>query len=217
MSLLGIDVGTTGTKAIIFNVEGAVLGESYREYPLIQPGQGLAELDSNVVWAAIRDAIREASARAGHGDPVRALGIACQGEAATPIDDKGRILGTSIVSFDNRTQEQSLWWEDNLARPRSAEYTNLISRENDYYWTVNQAELHLQQTEEPGSLLVQIATETPNFKTFQVRLDGGSWQERPSEFTWELHEGENTLEARPVNTFGRPGVVSQAIVSYDTG
>ena len=40
MSLLGIDIGTTGCKAIVFRVDGQVLGHAYREYPLIHPRDG---------------------------------------------------------------------------------------------------------------------------------------------------------------------------------
>ena len=45
MSLIGLDVGTTGCKAIVVNLEGKVLGEAYREYPLTYPQPGWAELD----------------------------------------------------------------------------------------------------------------------------------------------------------------------------
>jgi len=38
MSLMGVDTGTTGVKAVIFNDDGEILGQSYREYPLIYPG-----------------------------------------------------------------------------------------------------------------------------------------------------------------------------------
>ena len=50
MSLLGIDIGTTGCKAIAFDIEGKSLSEMYREYPLIHPGPDWAELDPEHVW-----------------------------------------------------------------------------------------------------------------------------------------------------------------------
>ena len=41
--LVGIDAGTTGCKSIVFDLEGNVLGQDYREYPCIYPGPGLVE------------------------------------------------------------------------------------------------------------------------------------------------------------------------------
>ncbi|MCK5380057.1 MAG: hypothetical protein KAJ81_01220, partial [Candidatus Latescibacteria bacterium] len=49
MSLLGIDVGTTGCKAVAFNVEGRMLASAYQEYPLLSPRPGWMELDAHQV------------------------------------------------------------------------------------------------------------------------------------------------------------------------
>src|ERR671930_48011 len=62
MSLLGIDIGTTGCKAIVFRVDGTALGQSYREYPLLHPREGWMELDPRVVWDSVRTTIDEAVA-----------------------------------------------------------------------------------------------------------------------------------------------------------
>ena len=42
MSLMGLDIGTTGTKAVIFDPDGAILSSAYREYPLLSPEPGWA-------------------------------------------------------------------------------------------------------------------------------------------------------------------------------
>ena len=83
MSLLGIDIGTTGCKAIVFRVDGQALAHAYREYPLIHPREGWAELNPEAVWACVSEAVAEAVDRAGPGDPVKALGTSVQGEAVT--------------------------------------------------------------------------------------------------------------------------------------
>jgi len=116
MSLLGLDVGTTGCKAIVFNREGGILGQGYREYPLLHPRPGWNELDSNQVWEGVKAAIREAVAQAGSADPVRALAASTQGEAATPIDSQGRALANTIVTFDARTVPQSEWWASTMGK-----------------------------------------------------------------------------------------------------
>ena len=100
MTLLGVDIGTTGCKAATVSDRGVPLATAYREYPLMTPRPGWAELDPDVVWEATRSAVREVTS-AGVAPP-RAMAVSCLGEAVTPIDGQGRPLGPSIVSFDRR-------------------------------------------------------------------------------------------------------------------
>lgn len=106
MSLLGIDVGTTGCKAAAFTADGRELGSAYREYPTRHPAPGQAELDSDEVWAAVRGVIAAAAAAAGAaGDPVTALCAGSMGEAVVPVTRDRRIAGRSILSSDVRGGE----------------------------------------------------------------------------------------------------------------
>lgn len=114
MSLLGIDIGTTGCKAIVFRVDGQVLGHAYREYPLIHPREGWAELDPAGVWDRVSEAVAEAVDRAGPGDPVKALSTSVQGEAVTPVARDGTILANSPVTFDGRTVPYREEWEQKV-------------------------------------------------------------------------------------------------------
>lgn len=125
MSLLGIDIGTTGCKAIVFRVDGTPLGRSYREYPLLHPREGWIELDPNVVWEAVRDTIREAVDRAGPGDPVCALAASVQGEAVTPVGRDGRPLDNSPVTFDGRSVPFVSLWEESPGAERVFEITGM--------------------------------------------------------------------------------------------
>jgi xylulokinase len=104
MSLLGIDVGTTGCKAIAFNLDGEIIAQAYGEYPLIHPKPGWSELDSNLVWERVSDAIRKVASET-RNDPIEALAVASQGEAVTPISKEGGILDTAITTFDSRADE----------------------------------------------------------------------------------------------------------------
>jgi len=109
VSLMGLDIGTTGTKAMAFGEDGRLLASAYREYPLEYPRPGWVELDPQVVWRNVRDAIAQV-ASATSSDPVRALSISVLGEAAVPIDARGRVLARSIVGFDNRAAELFEEW-----------------------------------------------------------------------------------------------------------
>ena len=63
MSLLGIDVGTTGCKVIAFREDGTTLAQAYGEYPLIHPQPGWSELDANGVWEHIAAGIQQVAAQ----------------------------------------------------------------------------------------------------------------------------------------------------------
>lgn len=105
MSLMGIDVGTTGCKAVVFDEDGKILATAYREYPLLRPFPGWDELEPDRVWGSVSDCIREVNAQVKR-DPVKALCVSAQGEAVIPLDKSGTVLGNSPVSSDTRTIAQ---------------------------------------------------------------------------------------------------------------
>lgn len=102
MSLMGLDVGTTGAKATVFNADGDVLASAYREYPLVQPRPGWMELNPELVWRLVCEAVSDAAAKS--SDPVQGLAISTLGEAAVPVDARGRVLANSILGFDTRSR-----------------------------------------------------------------------------------------------------------------
>lgn len=101
MSLLGVDVGTTGCKAAAFSEHGLCLASAYREYPALHPRDGWAELDSRSVWDCVQATIGEVAAQVAK-DPIRALSVSSLGEAATPVSKDREILGPCILSSDTR-------------------------------------------------------------------------------------------------------------------
>jgi xylulokinase len=119
MSLLGIDIGTSGCKAGAFSADGRCLANAYREYPTLHPQPGWAELDSRQVWQCVREVIAEAAAGTA-GDPITALCVSSMGEAMVPVTRDRKILGASILSSD----------------PRGAEYIQALKTQisqNDFY------------------------------------------------------------------------------------
>ncbi len=115
MSLLGIDIGTSGCKAGAFTVTGHCLGIAYREYPTLQVKPGQAELDSRIVIQRLKDAIAEVVSHTG-GDLVTALCISAMGEAMTPVDENREIIGNSILSVDLRGAEHITRIEEDLGQ-----------------------------------------------------------------------------------------------------
>ena len=51
--LLGIDIGTTGTKCTFYSLDGSVAASAYREYPMLRPHPGWAEQDPALWWEAV--------------------------------------------------------------------------------------------------------------------------------------------------------------------
>jgi xylulokinase len=101
MSLLGIDVGTTGCKSIVLSVDGTLLAMAQREYDVARPQPGWAELDSAAVWRQIQDMIREVATKSA-ADPITALSVSSMGEALTPVSRDRAILGNCLLGFDCR-------------------------------------------------------------------------------------------------------------------
>jgi xylulokinase len=104
MSLLGLDVGTTGCKAAAYSAEGLCLATSYREYPTLHPQPGWEELDAKLVLQRLWECIGEVAQETVR-DPITALSISTMGEAMTPVSANREILGNSILSVDLRGAE----------------------------------------------------------------------------------------------------------------
>ncbi len=104
MSLLGIDVGTTGCKAGLFSENGHLIAFAYEEYDIQRPQPGWAELDAVNVWTKVQGTIRQAVSNSA-SDPVKALAVSSLGEAMVPATADRQMLGPSILNLDVRGEE----------------------------------------------------------------------------------------------------------------
>jgi len=119
-----------------------------------------------------------------------------------------------------------LWWLGETERGQEQEFSRRTDREGDLMWTVNEVDLTLTASTRPASVDVTAVTVTPNFKEFMCRKNGGEWSSVPAPgsdpdervvvIAWDLKPGENTLEIKPMNMFGREGLVSKAVVRFTT-
>jgi xylulokinase len=113
MSTIGLDIGTTGCKAVVFSDEGRIVGQARREYSIISPKPGWAEQDAESVWKLATDALGEAVAGS-RKDPPVALALSVQGEAVIPVDKNGGALRRAILGMDTRTADENLWLIKNI-------------------------------------------------------------------------------------------------------
>ena len=103
MSLLGLDIGTTGAKATLFSDEGIILSYAYQEYAVENPRPGWFELSPLTVWEAVRNVIRRAC---GGNGTLKAICVSSLGEAFVCLDEKGGELGGSAIYMDQRGKDE---------------------------------------------------------------------------------------------------------------
>jgi xylulokinase len=108
--LLGIDIGTTGARAILVDpADGRVVAGATREYPLHTPRPLWAEQDALDWWrgaaGAVRDALDVARRETG-GALVKAIGLSGQMHGVVLVDGAGAPLGRSLIWCDGRTQDE---------------------------------------------------------------------------------------------------------------
>lgn len=116
-NFLGIDIGTSGCKAVVFDENGRQVSTSYREYNIISKHPGWAELDTDVVISRCFDVIRDAASGA-EPDSVRGIGISSQGEAFTLTDKDGKALCNALVSSDIRANDLIAPWTAEFGEER---------------------------------------------------------------------------------------------------
>ena len=105
--LLGIDLGTSGTRTVLFNLSGEVIAAKSAEYPLSQPHNGWAEQDPQHWWeAGIATLAHEVRERGVDPRQIVSLGISGQMHGLVMLDDRGEVLRTSIIWADQRTGEE---------------------------------------------------------------------------------------------------------------
>ena len=113
MNLIGLDIGTTSCKSVIFHCDGTLLAKASREYSVEFPNDHWAEQDLNLVWKLAQDSIREAVTTA-RVTQVAAIGLSVHGEAVTPVDRHGNPLRPTILGMDTRTQKQNHWLMEHI-------------------------------------------------------------------------------------------------------
>lgn len=105
--LLGIDVGTTGAKAAVFDQDGNQRGYGFEEYGILCERPGWAEQDAEAVWEITKRVIAQAVSQS--GPDIAALSVSVQGDAVIPIGRDREALAAAQLGMDYRgTGEQRL-------------------------------------------------------------------------------------------------------------
>ena len=102
--LLGIDIGTSACKVAVFDLDGRIVCQSAKEYPVYYPGPGCVEQNPVEWWQGVCHAIREAL-HLGKVDPGRIAGIGVDGQSwsAIPVNKAGEVLHNTPIWMDTRS------------------------------------------------------------------------------------------------------------------
>jgi xylulokinase len=120
--LLGIDVGTTGARALLVAPAGDVVGSASCDYPMATPAPGWAEQDPADWVAATKQAVRAALAAAGHPH-VLAIGLTGQMHGLVLLGARGQVLRPAILWCDQRTTAQCRRITDTVGAERLIQLT----------------------------------------------------------------------------------------------
>jgi xylulokinase len=122
--ILGIDLGTSGTKTVLFDALGRQGCEASREYPLHQPQNGWAEQDPEDWYRAARETIQEVISVSGvNPEEIAGIGISGQMHGLVMLDKHGNVLRRSIIWADQRTAKECEEIEEKVGRDRLIEIT----------------------------------------------------------------------------------------------
>ena len=105
--VLGVDLGTSGTKTVLFDETGLAVASASEEYPLYQPKNGWAEQDPDDWWHAARNTTRAVLEKSGvNPADIAGLGISGQMHGLVMTDADGKVLRRAILWCDGRTGEE---------------------------------------------------------------------------------------------------------------
>jgi xylulokinase len=105
--LLGLDIGTSGAKALLCDEHGRVLATAMAEYPLSSPFPLWSEQEPADWWRGAREALREVVARAGvDAAQIAGLGLTGQMHGAVFLDARGAVIRPALLWNDQRTADE---------------------------------------------------------------------------------------------------------------
>jgi xylulokinase len=117
VTLVGLDVGTSGVKAVAVSLDGEVFARAERGYPLSTPRPGWAEQDPEDWWEATQGALADLAA-----EPA-ALGLSGQMHGLVLLDGQERVLRPAILWNDGRTAAECAEIEERIGLARLVELT----------------------------------------------------------------------------------------------
>jgi len=124
MSLLGIDIGSSSCKGVVFNASGKQLAKDSQSYTAELTGSSMVEMNPHLFRDTVFHLIKGLSEKV-TDDPIEALAISSHGETIIPVDINGHYTGKAIMNADNRATEEAGWWAETFGKERLYHITGL--------------------------------------------------------------------------------------------
>ncbi len=134
--LLGIDLGSTSLKAVVYDLDGNAISAASRPTKRSHPAAEHPEWvvwQPEQIWGGAAAAIREAVSRLNDPRDVRGLAVTGMGMDGLPVDAEGRWLYPMISWHDPRTGPQHAWWLKHVGAERT------FSIGGNPVWPINSA------------------------------------------------------------------------------
>jgi xylulokinase len=133
--LAGIDIGTTGSKATIFDLNGNALGTAYREYPCLYPKLGWVEQDADLLVSRMMESSKDAIAASGvNPADILSISFSVQRCCTIPLDKDGHIIRPMLSWQDNRTANEV---EDIKTKISDDDYFEITGFPNNTTWMLS--------------------------------------------------------------------------------
>ena len=122
--LLGLDISTTGAKALIIDDAGKVIASHTTPQPISTPQPLWSEQNPSDWWDGIASSIRSALQEANlTGEAIKGIGLTGQMHGLVLLDANGNVLRPSILWNDQRTQAQCDWMTEKIGFERLIQLT----------------------------------------------------------------------------------------------
>ena len=102
---IGIDVGTSATKSVLFDETGKIVFSNSSEYELIQPRNGWAQQRPND-WKNATLKTLKSIAQKVNSDEIKGIGVSGQMHGLVVLDENNEVLYDSIIWCDQRTEKE---------------------------------------------------------------------------------------------------------------
>lgn len=116
--LLGLDIGTTNIKAVVFDGEGRPLAQATARTPTHYPQPGWAYYEPEELWQATVRAVRTVTRQVEEPGNLVGLAVASFAETGVTLDAHDQPTGPAIAWFDSRTAAQAAWLEQTIGQER---------------------------------------------------------------------------------------------------
>ena len=105
--LIGADIGTSGTKTVLFDENLNEIASSTVEYPMYQPQNGWAEQDPEDWYNAVIKTVKTVIEKSGvKGEDIKGIGLSGQMHGLVMLDKDNKVLRPSIIWCDQRTEKE---------------------------------------------------------------------------------------------------------------